>query len=93
MKKPTPRKLSNLPKVTLVVAEPGLEDPAPEFVLLYFHVCFLRGDLPHHRPPHPTPPHPTPPMVLILLGTEANKAFQDPKVQCPVLTPLHIIII
>lgn len=53
MKKPTPRKLSNLPKVTLVVAEPGLEDPAPEFVLLYFHVCFLRGDLPHHRPPHP----------------------------------------
>ena len=44
MKKARPRKLSNLPKVTLVSAEPGF--PAPEFVLLYFHVGFFRGSLP-----------------------------------------------
>lgn len=51
---------------SLVVAELGLEDslPALEFVVLYFYVSFSKRKLTCH-----------PPMVLILLGTEADKLF------------------
>lgn len=44
MEKARPRKLSNLPKVTLVSAEPGLEDT--QLQNLYFYVGFFRGILP-----------------------------------------------
>lgn len=64
VKKPRLRKLICLKSHTGWCGARIQRLPAPKFVLLYFYVRILIGGLP-----------PNPLMVLILIGTEANKAF------------------